>query len=323
MGSTFLKVGDQLVNEENWKEVCKNAPLPAKLTFNFDYIAGVVEFPPEHFCSKCKGKKCIHCGKTGLFTKEKELRCERCNGSGQKGHLKITTNCSECLGTGLGLKSLKEAADQDKVYCTNCKGSVTTLNGKNGNCSKCVGRCMLYVVDCKKCQDNTTHKKKHCLEGIKLIHKICKKCEGKGGSIGKFKECTGTGLNFSPDNPYLPEDILCSKFKRNKCKKGKCDRCSNGKMYRMSCYECEGKKERVICGKCHDTGFNYRKLGFLFWGRNEEALAILEEVRDNPGKLCSNCHGKGCRTCKKSGLDLQKANLREKWQTVQSSCSKR
>merc|ERR1711964_390932 len=125
----------------------------------------------------------------------------------------------------------------------------------------------------------------------------------------------GTGCNVTPDNPYLTETLLCSNCKGDESKKGKCDRCSNGVMYRMPCYKCRGEDTRTVlkCEQCYGTSFNYRKLG-------KAALSILEDVRTHREKLCSNCHGEGCKKCEKSGLDLQKASLREIWQTVQSSC---
>jgi len=265
-----------------------------------DHVPGAVEYPPSHFCSKCKGEKCICC-KDGTAKGEESLKCERCDGTGQK----YVTNCRECLGSGVKQSWLSTHAKTAKegvpvkpaVICVKCKGKGKThKKGYDTKCSKCKGKKKLYVVRCRKCDENDTNFKAHkkdknkekCV-GFMLISTCCTSCSGtciKGQfqpTEGKCATCLGTGRNFHAHNPYLPIFMVCAK--------------NVGTLWKTPCYKCIDSKAGD-CKKCYSTGIKYRRL-------TKEAARYL---KNNPNinilhKLCDKCHGKGnCKTCGQTGL---------------------
>jgi len=274
-GSRLLKIGEQSLNEKNWEEHAKNFPLPATLTFNFDYIEGVVEFPPEHFCPKCKGKGCLVCDKGRVeYTK-----CTRCKGRGKKNKGK----CRECHYSGLSHDQMKQLMNRKKpIICTNypCKN-------RTGTC-RCNGKGVFYLVACevftgKKCKGKGC---KNCAggKGVCVVPKACKSCRGTGGEHTVKKSCSkcnGSGLTLFPgagEAGYLPLTIACTSCNG---KEG-CTRCISGKLYRRSCSHCPSDPA-AKCNKCNNSRLVYR-------GLTEQAQAALTT---SDAAICGKCKGTG------------------------------
>merc|ERR1711964_432952 len=286
----------------------------------FDYVLGAVSLSPSTFCSKCRGKKCIYCGQSGLANVEMRLRCGRCQGSGNCKYSPLKKRsakadkkkkCNSCLRTGIKNKVLEMNAKNAnanridiRVRCLDCNARGQGCAPGESLCKKCAKQGKMYLVLCNcvcdgslypKPKDLAKHKAK--CQGMKLIPTRCTNCQLSGRSgARKCTGCLGSTLNLDVENPHLPLDFPCH---HNKFDCPGCKRCHKGRVYRMTCYKCVDKVTKDAkyrkCNKCHGTRFNYRKV-------TDEVFDMLDQVRDQPKKCCSKCHGMGCGKCKNSGL---------------------